>query len=350
MELTESVGTLAGVIASQAEVIAAQQATINVLSGGKSKSLALEQTIGEMWARYFTTLPDVPWKKSVESTMKPFLAMCGDVKVGDFGQLHWERYRDAPETKERYRASTKNVQLARVRTMLYWAVTTGQLHENPLQRTKPERGPPKRKTEVSQSDEAAIAGDLNPLMRVMFVVALDSAMRRNEVRLMTWSEIDWKTKTVFLAAERTKAKRARTAYLTTRAAEALKTLPKYPGCPFVFANPDTLKPYSETFVWKHFRRAADDNGIKPAAGDISVRWHDLRRTSACRLVRLGAPIPAVQEILGHANLAVTAQYIHAQRQDVLDAHALLDKAMRKGPHRAPPPQRALGARAAGDSR
>jgi site-specific recombinase XerD len=94
-----------------------------------------------------------------------------------------------------------------------------------------------------------------------------------------------------------------------------------------------------------FRRSVDDNGIKAAPGDHAVRWHDARHSAATRLIRLGASLPAVKEILGHANLTTTALYVHAQRKDVVDAHALLDKATRKGPHRAP--AQSMRAKAAG---
>lgn len=335
-EPPDHVGVLAGVIASQAETIKSQAQTIDTLSGGRAKTLALEQTIGDMWQRHFDGLPDVRWKLSVRSMMKRFLAACGTVKVGDFGPLDWERWRDAPETRASLGPTSLNICLTRLRILFAWAINTDQLVEDPLRRVKPLRGPAKRTTEVSEEDERLIAKDMDPVMRALYITAVDSTMRREEARLLRWDEIDFTNRTIVLAAHRTKGRRARIVYLTTRAVALLKALPKVPGCPFVFANPETKLAYSKTHVWYRFRKAADENGIEPAPGDRSVRFHDAtRRTGACRLVRLGASLPAVQQILGHADMATTFTYVSAQRHDVIAAHALLEKATRKGPMRAP---------------
>lgn len=351
MELSEHVGVLAGVIQSQAETIKSQASTIDVLSGGRGKSLALEQTIAELWQRHFDGLPDVNWKRSVRSMMKRFLAACGSIKLRDFGPLDWERWRDSEETRASLGPTSRNICLTRLRIMASWAIDTGQLVEDPLQRVKPERGPAKRTTEVSEEDEKSIADDLHPVMRAMYLTAVDSMMRREETRLLRWDEINFADRTVSLAASRTKSRCARTAYLTTRASALLKALPRIPGCPYVFANPETKRPYSKTHVWYRFRKAADENGVEPAPGDGSVRWHDgTRRTGACRLVRLGASLPAVQQIMGHANIQTTLTYVSARRSDVIAAHALLDKATRKGPQRSPSPTAAARSKSASGSR
>lgn len=335
MELTDHVEVLTSVVASQAETIKQQAATIDVLSGGRGKTLALEQTIAEMWAAYFETLPDMPWKKVAASTMKRFLAMHGAVRVGDFGALHWDKYRHAPEIREHYHVTTRNIQLIRIKAMFAWAVNTGQLADSPLAKVIRERPRPKRRTDVTPVDEATMLRGMSPVMRTIFVIAIDSGMRRNEIRTLEWKDIDLKSRTVQLPAQRTKTKQARTAYLTERATDLIKALPRYPGCPYVFASPHTRLPYSENYIWHNFRKAADENGIKAAAGDGAVRFHDLRHVCAVRLVRLGAPLPAVQEILGHADLATTSEYLFAHRKDVAEAHALLNQATRRGPMRAP---------------
>lgn len=83
-----------------------------------------------------------------------------------------------------------------------------------------------------------------------------------------------------------------------------------------------------------WRAAADGAELKPAGADESVRLHDTRATTASRLFRLGASLPAVQHILGHASLTSTEKYVRVQSRDVDAAHALLEASVRKGPHRA----------------
>ncbi len=43
---------------------------------------------------------------------------------------------------------------------------------------------------------------------------------------------------------------------------------------------------------------------------LNGRLHDLRHTFASHLVMNGAPLPVVQEFLGHANITTTMVYSH----------------------------------------
>jgi len=344
----DQAGVLALVVKSQAETILEQSRTIEILSGARGKSLALKQTIAEMWERHFATLPDVAWKRSVDSIMRLFLTTCGHITLGDFCARDFEVFRESPEARSRYGETSLNIILTRIKIALNRAVAAGELFENPLRRVRPLRGPGRRRTEISETDEMLISADLDQHLRTLYIVSVDSLMRREEARLLQWSEIDLENRVVHLAAERTKGRAARDAFLTTRAVKLLRSLPKIPGCPWVFANPDTRKPWGKTRIWNHFRRAVDDNGIKAAPGDGRVRWHDgTRRTGARRLVRLGAPLPAVQQLMGHKEMATTLTYVEADRRDVLAAHALLERSTRRGPQRSPAHPATRTKRAAG---
>ena len=48
--------------------------------------------------------------------------------------------------------------------------------------------------------------------------------------------------------------------------------------------------------------------IRKTAGVSDVTIHDLRRTYVTRLVRAGVPLPTVQKLAGHANMATTMRY------------------------------------------
>ena len=330
-------------------------ATLRALLDTDEEGAALERvTVGELWTRYLATLPAKEaehWVRSMISMTKPILARIGEFAASSITVQHWEDYRDDPAIRARFCSTSRNLHLKRMSTFFGWAVRTGRMAANPWKDVKRERGAPKRETEVSADGEAAVLERFDPAMQAFIIVAVDTAMRRDEIRLLEWTDIDMASGIVTIPAARTKTKRARVGRLTSRALEALQAVPKVPGSPFVFCNPETKLPWHQATITSRWRRAADEAKLQPAAGDKSVRLHDLRGTAISRLHRLGAPIGAIQKIAGHASLTTTAGYIRVNSKDIEAAHELLEQATRKGPHRSPATlTNQIVAGAAGDSR
>lgn len=296
-------------------------------------------TVQQLIDAHMASLPEMLWVKSMKSTLKVFLAKYGGKQVSRFRPTDWDDYRALPEIRGHYSVTTRNIHLRRVKAAMNWGVATDRIPFNPITRVKREKGKPKRETEVTHDGEAAVLARLDPMMQAYVLLAVDGVMRREEVRLVQWDDIDWKTSTIMLHAARTKTKEKRLVRLTPRAMDALRVLPRWMGCPWVFANPETRKPYCGIRMWRLWRDAVDGAGLKPAPGDDSVRYHDLRATGASRLARLGAPIPAISKILGHKSIETTNLYIRVNAKDVEDAYALLVRSQRKGPKRAPPTER-----------
>lgn len=75
-------------------------------------------------------------------------------------------------------------------------------------------------------------------------------------------------------------------------------------------------PLTRVGFWKILRRRASAAGIDPQA----VHPHILRHSYATHLLRNGAPLRVVQELLGHANLATTEIYTQLDREHLRRVH------------------------------
>ncbi len=59
------------------------------------------------------------------------------------------------------------------------------------------------------------------------------------------------------------------------------------------------------------------------AGLRHISWHVLRHTFASHLVMRGAPLPTVQELMGHSTITMTMRYAHLSPDAKRDAVKLL---------------------------
>jgi len=72
-----------------------------------------------------------------------------------------------------------------------------------------------------------------------------------------------------------------------------------------------------------FKRLLEKEGIS------KHRFHDLRHTTATLLLAQGVPLRVLQELLGHSQLATTADiYTHVLPVLMADAAAKMDEALK----------------------
>jgi integrase len=137
--------------------------------------------------------------------------------------------------------------------------------------------------------------------------------RRNEARLLPWSEIDgtnWN-----LPAARNKVKADLTRPLSKAAQSVLNTVPRIDGAPLVFTS-DGRRPMS---------LAKPKAALDAASGVRGWVVHDLRRTSRTCLSRAGVASDVAERCLGHAIGGVRGVYdqhkYHAEMQHAFEALA-----------------------------
>jgi integrase len=118
--------------------------------------------------------------------------------------------------------------------------------------------------------------------------------RRNEVSRMSWSEIDEKRRLWIIPKERTKNHREHVVPLSTQAWAIIDARPQLVGGDFVFSV-DGVSPING------WHRARTRLSIKAGIRQESWRLHDVRRTTASGLQRLGVPVPVVEKALNHVS-------------------------------------------------
>ena len=88
---------------------------------------------------------------------------------------------------------------------------------------------------------------------------------------------------------------------------------------FVFLN-RYGEPLSRVYFFKQVKKYAKDAGIR-----VEISPHTLRHCFATHMLENGAELRAVQEMLGHANIATTQIYTNISSKRILSAYDLYSK-------------------------
>ena len=154
---------------------------------------------------------------------------------------------------------------------------------------------------VQQSD--------NPMLQFIIPMLILTGARKREVLDAQWDDFDFEHRRWRIPI--TKAGKPRHVPLSDGVLRLLAQVPRKDGCPFVFANPKSGKPFVSVFnSWDTARK-------KVGLGD--VRIHDLRHSFASFLVNAGRSLYEVQRILGHTQIKTTQRYAHLSQDTLIDA-------------------------------
>jgi integrase len=171
---------------------------------------------------------------------------------------------------------------------------------------------------------------ISPWHAAALKLLLITGQRRQEITELQWDELEGGD--MVLPPARTKNKRIHTVPLSKAAQTILKSVPRIAGSPFVFSA-DGVRPISN---WGRAKQALDAAmgkrlGLGKGSDAIGLaaermppwRLHDLRRTMATGLARLGTPIHITEKILNHVSgslgglVAIYQRYSY--RSEVLGA-------------------------------
>lgn len=137
-------------------------------------------------------------------------------------------------------------------------------------------------------------------MYPIIICALHTGMRKGEILSLKWDCVDLKEK--FITLLQTKSGKMRKIPINSVLLPILKELHKNKCSDYIFTNPETKNRYFD------LKRAFPS--LCKQAKINELRFHDLRHTSATRMVASGIDLVVVQEILGHADIKTTMRYSH----------------------------------------
>lgn len=212
-----------------------------------------------------------------------------------------------------------------------WAQKRGDIAENPLARmAKPEA--PKARDRVLDNDElaaiwkasTAISDPFGPFFRLLIL----TGQRRSEVAAINWAELDRATKTWTIPAGRAKNDVAHIVPLSTPVIDELDALALAAQIKAEEKKPDAKRWPKSGFVLTTTGRTpisgitkakdALDAKVKEERNDEALpgwRIHDLRRTLATGLQRLGVRFEVTEAVLNHISGAKSGVAGIYQRHD-----------------------------------
>ena len=169
---------------------------------------------------------------------------------------------------------------------------------NPTQdvtRPKLPRGRTRRLLEGEEGKLLTACGQSrNPLIRPIMTIALETAMRANEILTATWDNYDASERVLLLPI--TKNGKQRTVALSRAAIAAIESQPRKAAGPIFPTSSEALKR-----AWRRLTKRA---------GISDLHFHDLRHEAISRLFELGLDIPEVMMMSGHTDHRMLLRYTH----------------------------------------
>ncbi|HEY1888252.1 MAG TPA: site-specific integrase [Roseiarcus sp.] len=190
-----------------------------------------------------------------------------------------------------------------------WAARRGSLSANPFEHVP--TAPAVRRDRVLSDDEIRLVwaateepGAFNAIVRALLL----TGQRREEVSALTWAEIDEVISGWTLSGARTKNGKPHLVPLSEQMRALLRAQPRregtdlvFPGEKGVFSGWSKSKARLDQDIAARLRKNAEEQGLDPSEVRTLDGWtlHDLRRTVATGLQKLGVRLEVTEAILNH---------------------------------------------------
>lgn len=259
---------------------------------------------------------------TLRSNLVPFF---GEMSLNKITTLRVEEYK-AQKIKEGSSNKTINNHLTVLSTCLRAAEDWVSLKSLP--KIKRLKVPPYDIDFLTPEESKRLLEHAQGMWREIILTALHTGLRQGELRGLTWPDVNWDNRTLTVRHSwcdykkglgAPKSNRQRRIPLTNELYEMLSEKKLSTG--FIFPDENGQRFHDERLN-KEIRKACTKAGIR------QVSCHTLRHTFASHLVMKGAPLKAIQELLGHSNILTTMCYAHLTPSTLKTAIDLLGPSSR----------------------
>lgn len=284
---------------------------------------AIERFVREEGANERARLHFRRWSEKLGSQ---FLAAITDVSldqaISDFRHVN------------KFQASTINVHLAALSSLMRRAKQWGWIKRNPVLDVKRPR-PPKGRVRFLSDDERerllrGCEASGYPQLYLIVVLALSTGMRKEEILSLKWNDVELKDGVIIL--QNTKNKERRRVAVRGLALDLLRQHAKVRRIDSDFLFPgERPSPQKDcTVVHKSDRHFDIRKPWVRALNLASIEdfvFHDLRHSCASYLAMGGASPLEIAEVLGHKSLDMVKRYAHLAESHVASVVERMNKSI-----------------------
>ena len=260
-------------------------------------------TLIEEWAVHHLAARSESYRKRVPGELRSAFKAWLAVPAESFGRTDAVRALDAAKS-ERGPVAANRLR-AEARACWGWALKRGALPVNPWEATpRPLARETARERVLSDAELGTLytaAGALGEPWAVLVRLLILTGQRRGEVAGMRWDELNLDADTWSLPGARTKNGQPHVVPLTAEAAALLRAVKRSKGAELVFEGPRKTAVSGFGKVKARLDKALAD--AAQTIGGIARPWvlHDLRRTLATGLQRLGVRLEVTEAVLNHVS-------------------------------------------------
>jgi integrase len=316
--VNKKLGTFPGMGLATAR-IEAERLLEAIAKGGSAE--AVERTFGAVagfWIKNVAKRKNDSWRLQQRQLELHVLPVWGERKITDIRRAH---VRDLVEALEG--DVLPNRILTLIKTIFRFALSRDWIDFSPADAIRKPKDEKERDRVLTMVELAWIwkasrlAGyPFGPFTMLLIL----TAQRRTEVASMRWRDLDLDGGNWIIRSDDTKADRKHLVPLSPLAVQTLKDLPRMGDYVFTSDGESHISGFASA-------KAKLDGFIAGLKGPVEPwRFHDLRRTAATHMVRLGILETVVGRVLNHALTGVTAKVyaLHSyapEKRQALDAWA-----------------------------